>query len=361
MSTLLRLASVWVLAVSLTDVGVAQGFNVDCGAVGSPPSAAYAAGAGQVGVWNQVTNVSDTFLTNLDGTPSTVHWSGFNLPVGGCDDPATVGDDGALLDDYVEGFFSGATFDVDGLVPGVYDVYAYGYSPCASGFAGSATGDTNCWDPIQQPIVGSTWTGVHQQGVTFAKIRFVAFDGALRISVVNGTHDGVSGFQIVPAGSTYSTFCPIVPPSVSSGPNCPCGAGAPGRGCASSFQPQGAGLSCSGVARVSSDTLQLTVQDAAPSMLLFFQGTSPMPNPNGVILGDGIRCAGGSVVRLAVRPVASGVGIYPDVGDAAVSVRGFVPPGGGLRTYQVAYRDNATYCTSSTFNYTNGAAVYWQP
>lgn len=356
-----RLASCLFVAVLFSRSAPAQGFNVDCGPAGTPPSPAYGAGAGQPGVWNEVTAFTNRFLTHLDGTPSTVQVVSVNQPEGGCDDPATSGDDAALLDDYIEGFFSGASFEVSGLVPGIYDVYAYGYSSCAPGFNGFATGFKNSWDAIQQPIVGSTWTGAHQQGVTFAKIRFVAFDGSLSISVYNGTHDGVSGFQVVPAGTNYSTFCPFVNPAATPVTTCPCGPGSSGRGCASSFNSQGAGLSCSGDAHLSSDTFTLAVQGAAPSMLLFFQGTSPMANPNGALLGDGIRCAGGSVVRLAVKTITSGVGTYPDIGDVPVSIRGFVPASGGLRTYQVAYRDSATFCTSSTFNYSNGAAVYWQP
>lgn len=342
-------------------VASAQGFNVDCGAVGTPPSAGYGAASGQIGVWNEVPSIADVLLTKLDGSPSTVRLVSVNQPEGGCDDPLTSGDDGALLDDHIEGFFSGAFFGISGLTPGVYDVYAYGYASCVSGFSGHVTGSVNCWDAIQQPIVGGGWTGTFQQGVTHARVRFVAFDGTLGFAIYNGTHDGAAGFQIVPVADHYATFCPNANPAVSPAAACPCGAGAAGNGCASSFNPQGARLSCGGVAQLSNDTFTLSVQGAAPSMLLYFQGTSPMPNPHGGLLGDGIRCAGGSVVRLAVRPIGAGVGTYPDVGDQPVSVRGLVPALGGLRTYQVAYRDSATFCTPSTFNYSNGAAVYWAP
>jgi hypothetical protein len=40
-------------------------------------------------------------------------------------------------------------------------------------------------------------------------------------------------------------------------------------------------------------------------------------------------------------------------------VRGGVPINGGLRTYQVWYRNAANFCTSSTFNLTNGVAIQW--
>jgi hypothetical protein len=45
----------------------------------------------------------------------------------------------------------------------------------------------------------------------------------------------------------------------------------------------------------------------------------------------------------------------------SISVRGAVPVTGGVRLYQVWFRNSATYCTSSTFNLTNGLRVTWLP
>jgi hypothetical protein len=33
----------------------------------------------------------------------------------------------------------------------------------------------------------------------------------------------------------------------------------------------------------------------------------------------------------------------------------------GVRTYQVWYRNAASFCTSSTFNLTNGLSIQWEP
>jgi hypothetical protein len=41
-------------------------------------------------------------------------------------------------------------------------------------------------------------------------------------------------------------------------------------------------------------------------------------------------------------------------------VRGAVPAG-ATRTYQVWYRNAAAFCTSDTFNLTNGLVVTWAP
>ncbi|MBL8862911.1 MAG: hypothetical protein JNK02_13015, partial [Planctomycetes bacterium] len=45
----------------------------------------------------------------------------------------------------------------------------------------------------------------------------------------------------------------------------------------------------------------------------------------------------------------------------AVSADGSVPPAGATRYYQVWYRDPANYCTTFTFNLTNGVRVVWAP
>ena len=54
-----------------------------------------------------------------------------------------------------------------------------------------------------------------------------------------------------------------------------------------------------------------------------------------------------------------GASRYPDIGDTnSVSVRGNVTAP-GLRTYQVWYRNSASFCTTSAFNLTNGWEVIW--
>jgi hypothetical protein len=64
------------------------------------------------------------------------------------------------------------------------------------------------------------------------------------------------------------------------------------------------------------------------------------------------------VIRLATKSNAGGQSQYPDTGDPHVSVRGACSAG-SVRTYQVWYRNAATYCTSSTFNLTNALELRW--
>jgi hypothetical protein len=65
-------------------------------------------------------------------------------------------------------------------------------------------------------------------------------------------------------------------------------------------------------------------------------------------------------VRLATKTNASGASQYPAAGDPSVSVRGGVLAP-GMRTYQVWYRNAAAFCTTATFNLTNGLRATWVP
>ncbi|MBL8863781.1 MAG: hypothetical protein JNK02_17460 [Planctomycetes bacterium] len=144
-----------------------------------------------------------------------------------------------------------------------------------------------------------------------------------------------------------------------SGTACPCGnTGAAGNGCAHSANANGANLAASGASSLSADTLLLSGTGMPNSSALYFQGTTQQSGGAGVAFGDGLRCAGGTVIRLGTKFNASGASQYPGVGDPSVSVRGLVGAP-GTRTYQVWYRNAAAFCTPDTFNLTNGILVTW--
>jgi len=143
--------------------------------------------------------------------------------------------------------------------------------------------------------------------------------------------------------------------------NCPCSnLGATGRGCRNSFPTFGAQLAGDGLASVADDDVVLTSSGMpASSSALFFQGTAQQNAGLGSMFGDGLRCVGGAVIRLGTKTASGGVASYPTVGDASISVRGLVPPAGGVRYYQAWYRNAAAFCTVSTFNLTNGVQIAW--
>ena len=74
--------------------------------------------------------------------------------------------------------------------------------------------------------------------------------------------------------------------------------------------------------------------------------------------GVGLRCAGGTFIRLGSKTYVGGASQYPEAGNPSVSVRGAVTSP-GTREYQVWYRNAAAFCTPSTFNLTNGLEITW--
>jgi glucose/arabinose dehydrogenase len=149
-----------------------------------------------------------------------------------------------------------------------------------------------------------------------------------------------------------------------SGTACPCGNdGDAGHGCASSTTPGGALLTASGSARVSSDTLLLAASGLPPvTAALFFQGDALVGGGSGSGFGDGLRCIGHGAVRLGQRVTTGGASSFgPAAGDAPLSGFAGLPAEGGVRYYQVWYRNAAAFCSSATFNLTNALRVTWIP
>jgi hypothetical protein len=157
-----------------------------------------------------------------------------------------------------------------------------------------------------------------------------------------------SGTQCGPTGVPYCF-------GDGTGTACPCGNnGAAGNGCASSVNANGANLTTSGSANLANDTLVLQGTGMANSSCLYFQGTSQIS----AAFGDGLRCAGGTVIRLGTKTNVGGASQYPTAGNPSISVKGAVTAP-GTRTYQTWYRNAAAFCTPSTFNLTNGILITW--
>jgi poly(3-hydroxybutyrate) depolymerase len=146
------------------------------------------------------------------------------------------------------------------------------------------------------------------------------------------------------------------------GTACPCGnASSVGAdaGCLNSLGVAGTLGGC-GRASLASDTVVLSGSGMPNSSALYFQGTQRVSGGAGLVFGDGLRCAGGSVVRLGTTTNNAGASTYPSPGQPSLSSRGLVAMP-GTRTYQVWYRNSASFCTTSTFNLTNGVEVVWIP
>jgi hypothetical protein len=173
-----------------------------------------------------------------------------------------------------------------------------------------------------------------------------------------GTGVGIGGLAGDGSGPPPTPFCF----GDGSGAACPClNASPPGAqaGCLNSLNV-GARLTGSGFASVAFDSLVLQGADMPNSTALYFQGTTQFGGGAGVAFGDGLRCAGGTILRLGVELNSGGASHYPAGGDASVSVRGLVAAG-DVRTYQIWYRNAGAYCTPSTFNLSNGLSLTWSP
>ncbi len=169
---------------------------------------------------------------------------------------------------------------------------------------------------------------------------------------------GVEALFRIQPGVPVALFCS----GDGSATACPCGnGGLPGHGCASSLTAFGAQLTATGWPSVSSDSLRLVGALTSNTNVTYIQGSLKQNGGLGNVFGDGLRCAGGSVIRLGTLAAVNGASSYPGAGQQPVSVRGMVPAAGGSFTYQIWYRNAAAFCTPSTFNLTNGLEVAWSP
>jgi hypothetical protein len=141
------------------------------------------------------------------------------------------------------------------------------------------------------------------------------------------------------------------------GVGCPCGNDDAAAGCANDTGA-GATLGASGSASITADDLVLSVTGLTPGPGLFFQGDNAVNSGNGNPFGDGLRCAGGNVVRLEVQ-FANAANSFQTETTISVSTKGGVSVG-QTRRYQYWYRDAGSSPCGSLFNLSSGYELVWQ-
>ncbi|MCB9915940.1 MAG: hypothetical protein H6828_12490 [Planctomycetes bacterium] len=149
---------------------------------------------------------------------------------------------------------------------------------------------------------------------------------------------------------TWTTYCY----GDGSGTPCPCGNGSTaGEGCQNS-SGLGGRLDAAGSDSITSDDLQLSATQLLPNQpVLLFSGSLANNGGNGVLFGDGLRCAGGAVLRHGVQsPNASGQASWP-TGLAGAHAWGV----GTTRYFQGWYRDPVGSPCGASFNLTQGLQV----
>jgi plastocyanin len=164
---------------------------------------------------------------------------------------------------------------------------------------------------------------------------------------------GMTGGVTITSPGPGEAFCS----GDGSGTACPCGnTGNSGEGCANDTG-SGALMSGAGSASISADDLVLNVVNLTQGPGLFFQGNNAVNSANGNPFGDGLRCAGGSVIRLEVQFANAGNNFstqtsLPIAASGGANV-------GQTKLYQYWYRDAGTSPCNSLFNLSNGYEVTW--
>jgi hypothetical protein len=146
-----------------------------------------------------------------------------------------------------------------------------------------------------------------------------------------------------------------------SGASCPCANVSAATDCAGCLNAHGVGgrLRASGIASLAADSVALLASGLGSTAALF-QGDAELAGGAGTPFGNGLRCAGGTVVRLLTQPTAQGTLGYPPPGGVPLAQRGGVSAP-GTRTYQAWSRDGAGFCTGSGWNLSNGLRISWAP
>jgi hypothetical protein len=173
----------------LAPIAAAQSFNINIGPSGGPtPSSGYAA-AGQAGVWMTLPAFHNTTTFNLvdrAGTTTGVSvWQYGGTQLRATDDPATLGDDDALMDECQVTFTPSleTCLFFNGLENGDYEVLIYACMPAQP----TVLSYTSCDEEPGRPhrTVGGAWPGQHQEFVTYSRHSATVTSGLLR------THSGI--------------------------------------------------------------------------------------------------------------------------------------------------------------------------
>ncbi len=337
----------------------AQSFNLDVGPnliLWPEPTSSYGAGAAQPGIWNPVPpSLTALPLVDRFGSATSVSvvtdWtSSYTYPFTGllADDDAFTADGQAL-----DALQTPALWTFSGLIDGSYDVYTYAWDSAGSG---SLTEVSLPAVAGSEQLVGGAWVGSpHLLGITYALHQATVSGGTLVVqarSAAFGASGQVIGFQLVQTtgSSPFVSYCS----GDGTATTCPCGnPGGAQEGCANS-SGVGALLVGTGSGSALQDAQVFTANGLLPGQpALLFAGNNAVAGGAGTLFGDGLRCAGGGVVRLGVKvPDGTGATFWgPGLGATA----GWAT--GDVRYLQAWYRDPVGSPCGNGFNLSNGVEL----
>ena len=184
------------------------------------------------------------------------------------------------------------------------------------------------------------------------------------LALWNDLAESPTGFHANPHGIVEIESNPIVSFCAGDGvatdhtTPCPCANnGALGNGCANSANPNGANLTTTGTTLGDNVVLQGSGMPATVACI-YLQGSAL----DDTVFGDGVRCTGGTLLRLRTKVNSGGASSFPDsVETITLSQRGGVTVGSGVRRYYQTYYRNSSglWCPPETFNVTNGWVIDW--
>jgi len=210
-------------------------------------------------------------------------------------------------------------------------------------------------DYLDMTTIPNTW-GSYQVSMTIDS-SFVGnlFQVGFMNTATNYTPSGVvyDNIYVGEIGvSPGSAFCT----GDGGGTPCPCGNNSTNGGGCANGSGDGNVLTTSGSDSISAADLVLSSANAIVSQPgLYFQGNNAVNGSNGNIFGDGLRCAGGGVIRLQVR-FSDGSGGSSTTID--IGAKGGVSAG-DVKRYQHWSRDPNSSPCGSQFNLSNGIEITW--
>jgi hypothetical protein len=278
--------------------------------------------------------------TNDDGTLD-VALAGFTV----VDSIGVIENDTAVNNGYADDLGGTQLASFTSFTPtGLYRIYNANGSPCS--WAGGDVLGTNPGGPYLWDTAGGRVFG----GLTGGGVDL----GTLNI-ILDADLDGIADACDL---TVSDPFCFGDGLLVDHTTPCPCANnGTTGNGCANSVNPNGANLSTTGTA-AGDDVVLVGSGMPATVSCIYLQGDGL----DDIVFGDGVRCTGGSLLRLRTKANVGGASSFPDSTDTiTLSARGGVTPGSGVRRYyQTYYRNSAAlFCPPETFNVTNGWVLDW--
>lgn len=229
------------------------------------------------------------------------------------------------------------------------EILAHIHGPAAIGSAGPIMFSL----PLGSPISGSFATTAAQEGTLLGSLSYTNIHS-------QNFSGGEIRDQMVPSPAIGTAFCL----GDGTGAACPCAnSGAPGHGCENSATTGGALLVATG--HNNPDNVVLIATGEKPTATTIFLSGNASVGP--FIFGDGLRCVGGSLKRLASKNATGGAVAYPEGPELSITARSaalgapIVP--GTHRFYMTYYRDpDANFCPTppgGTFNGSNAVDILW--